>query len=112
MARRLCSVDEIGPAGHDITLPGETEPRYLMLFRRGPEVVCYDNVCPHQARGLNLAPGRFHFTREGWLMCPHHGASFDLDSGLCVEGPCTGAVLRRATLQVREGEVWLLDESD
>lgn len=110
MARQLCAVDAIGDHGKDLAIGDGAERRYLMLFRRGDEVVCYDNVCPHQGRGLNLAPDRFYFTRVGWLMCAHHGASFDLDTGACVEGPCRGASLRPAGIEVREGIVWLTDE--
>lgn len=110
MARLLCSLAEIGRYGKDLALADETGTRYLMLFRDGERVVGFHNVCPHQARGLNLAPDRFHFTREGWLMCAHHGASFDLATGRCVEGPCRGAALKPLELEIRDGRVWLAGE--
>ncbi|MEJ8567073.1 Rieske (2Fe-2S) protein [Elongatibacter sediminis] len=109
MAQRLCRIEEIGEFGKDLALPHAEGTRYLMLFRRDGRVVAYDNVCPHHGLGLNLAPGRFHFTRDGWLMCAHHGASFDLETGSCVSGPCRGAALKPATVEVRGQEVWLTD---
>lgn len=112
MSRRLCSLGEIGRLGKDVTLADGQNTRYLMLFRRGEAVIGFDNVCPHQGRGLNLGPDRFHFTREGWLMCAHHGASFELPSGRCVEGPCRGASLRPVGLEIRDGDVWLVEGPD
>jgi nitrite reductase/ring-hydroxylating ferredoxin subunit len=109
MARQLCSIGEISEQGTEVWITEGVARRYLMLFRRGATVLGYHNVCPHQGRSLNFAPDRFHFTPEGWLMCAHHGACFDLDSGRCVDGPCEGAGLRPLKLEIRDGEVWLAE---
>ena len=47
------------------------------------------NCCPHQGRRLDYAPGKF-LIHKGQLVCAAHGASFDLEEGLCVGGPCRG----------------------
>ena len=36
-----------------------------------------------------------------------HGASFELEGGLCVAGPCRGDALRPVAVEVRDGQVWL-----
>ncbi|MDQ3510819.1 MAG: Rieske (2Fe-2S) protein, partial [Pseudomonadota bacterium] len=40
-------------------------------------------------------------------VCAVHGASFELQQGQCVAGPCRGQALRVVPLVVREGGVWL-----
>lgn len=108
-SRRLCNIADVDPHGTEVTVEEAMAKHFLMLFRREDRVVGYHNVCPHQGYGLNVAPGRFHFTPEGWLMCAHHGASFEVDSGRCVEGPCRGAALQPVQLELRGEEIWLVD---
>ena len=112
MSKRLCDIAEIGATGLEVRTGDGADIQYLMLFRRAQTVVGYHNVCPHQGYGLNLAPNRFFFTRDGWLMCAHHGACFDVDTGQCVDGPCRGAVLKPVNLLIRDESVWLDDSSD
>ena len=109
MARDLRRIADVAETGTEFRVAHGDGMRYLVLFRRGGDVLGYDNTCPHQGRPLNLSPDRFLFTRDGWLMCPHHGASFDVMTGACVEGPCRGSALRAVNIELREGEVWLAD---
>jgi nitrite reductase/ring-hydroxylating ferredoxin subunit len=52
----------------------------------------YKNQCPHQGRRLDYAPGQF-LSKSGTIICAAHGATFELASGLCVQGPCRGESL-------------------
>jgi len=76
-----------------------------MLFESDGEVLAYHNACPHQGRALNFAPDRFILSKEGQLVCPHHGATFELINGFCVAGPCKGSSLKAVTVKVVDGEV-------
>ena len=40
-------------------------------------------------------------------MCAVHGATFELQEGVCVAGPCKGAALRTIDVEVRDGAVVL-----
>ena len=64
-------------------------------------------ILPHAGRRLDWAPGKFMKSREGLLVCAVHGASFELEGGLCVAGPCRGDALRPVPVDVRDGQVWL-----
>ena len=86
-------------------LGGDAES--LILYRQGGEVRAWLNVCPHAGRRLDWAPGKFMHSREGLLVCAVHGASFELEGGLCVAGPCRGDALRPVAVEVRDGQVWL-----
>lgn len=100
----VCRLEEINPgSGKEVSVDGGKT--WLMLFVSGDGVVAYKNACPHQGRALNFAPDRFILSKEGQLVCPHHGATFDLGSGFCVAGPCKGSSLEAVTVRVVDGEV-------
>ncbi len=105
----LCPLAEVSTAGKEVIFESEGKRFYLMLFQRAGEVVGYHNVCPHQGRNLNYAPDRFMFDPQGLLVCPHHGALFDMANGECQQGPCMGAALRKLELRIEEGNVLLED---
>lgn len=89
----------------EATLDGDAES--LILYRQGAQVRAWLNVCPHAGRRLDWAPGKFLKSREGLLVCAAHGASFELDQGLCVAGPCRGSHLRSISVSIVDGEVLL-----
>jgi nitrite reductase/ring-hydroxylating ferredoxin subunit len=107
MSQRICQASEVTEKGREYRVNGEDGPFYLMVFRRGYNLMAYHNACPHQGRSLNFAPDRFLIGDDGLLVCAHHGAAFDLDSGDCLAGPCKGSSLRAIAIRVRDDEVWL-----
>lgn len=105
---RLSALNDIADDGFaevEATIDGDAES--LVLYRVGDEVRAWLNVCPHAGRRLDWAPGQFLKSKDGHLVCAAHGASFELDRGDCVAGPCRGDALRAVQVQVRDGEVWL-----
>lgn len=105
----LCPAAEVTATGKEVVLENPGQRTYLMLFRHGGEIVGYHNVCPHQGRNLNYAPDRFLFDPAGKLVCPHHGAMFDVASGICLQGPCQGAALRKVSIRITDDIVLLAD---
>ncbi|HBS63917.1 MULTISPECIES: Rieske 2Fe-2S domain-containing protein [Stenotrophomonas] len=104
----LIALDAIADAGFaevEACIDGDAES--VVLYRDGAQVRGWLNICPHAGRRLDWAPGQFLRSREGHLVCAAHGASFSLDTGDCVAGPCRGDHLRAVPLQVRDGQVWL-----
>lgn len=53
----------------------------VLLCRSDGELHAVINRCPHQAATLD--PGR---VRRGFVICPLHGARFELASGKCAGG--------------------------
>ncbi|MBP7658351.1 Rieske (2Fe-2S) protein [Pseudoxanthomonas mexicana] len=105
---RLSALNDIADGGFaevEAMIDGDAES--LVLYRLGDEVRAWLNVCPHAGRRLDWAPGQFLKSKDGHLVCAAHGASFELDRGDCVAGPCRGDALRAVQVQVRDGEVWL-----
>jgi len=107
----LCPLADVSPEGKEVIFENHGKRCYLMLFEQGGEVLGYHNVCPHQGRNLNFAPDRFLFDPKGQLVCPHHGALFDVSNGICLQGPCKGAALRKVALRSEDGNVLLSDEN-
>jgi nitrite reductase/ring-hydroxylating ferredoxin subunit len=101
----LARIDDGGFAEVEATIDGDAES--LILHRQGDAVHAWFNICPHAGRRLDWAPGQFLKSKDGTLVCAVHGASFELEQGACVAGPCRGESLRAVALVVRDGEVWL-----
>lgn len=104
----LIGLDRLADGGFaevEATLDGDAES--LLLYRDGDAVRAWLNVCPHAGRRLDWAPGQFLKSKDGLLVCAAHGASFELDGGQCVAGPCRGDALRAVAVVVRDGAVWL-----
>ena len=78
---------------------------YGFVVRRGERVYAYLNTCPHQGNPLNWKPDAFLTRNRELIMCSVHGAVFEIDSGMCVGGPCVGRTLRMLPAQVVDGRV-------
>jgi nitrite reductase/ring-hydroxylating ferredoxin subunit len=89
----------------EVVLEGDAES--LIVYRDGDHVRAWLNICPHAGRRLDWAPGQFLKSKDGYLVCAAHGASFELAGGECVAGPCRGESLRAVDVDVRDGAVWL-----
>ena len=112
MAQRLCSIDHVPETGKEVFLDGPGGGTYLLLIRRDGDILAWHNACPHQGRALNWAADRFLFDDDGRLVCPHHGATFELPSGDCIAGPCQGERLKRARVEMRDDALWFEEPTD
>ena len=41
------------------------------------------------------------------IVCFAHSAHFDIRTGLCFAGPCTGESLIKVPVHIEDGEVWV-----
>lgn len=80
----------------------------LMLLRKGLDVFCYLNSCPHTGAPLDFVDGKFLAADKQHIQCSTHDALFEIANGRCISGPCLGQSLRPVPIQVLNGEVWLL----
>lgn len=105
---RLEQIEDGGFAEAEARFDGT--PESVILHRDGAAVRAWLNVCPHAGRRLDWAPGKFLKSKDGLLVCAVHGASFELQRGQCVAGPCRGDCLRAVAVEVRDGAVLLAGE--
>lgn len=104
----LATVEQIEDGGfHEVEAMLDGDAESLILHRDGDVVRAWLNVCPHAGRRLDWAPGRFLKSKAGELVCAVHGATFELQGGLCVAGPCRGDSLRAVAVEIVDGDVRL-----
>lgn len=90
----------------DTTIAGEMTA--IIVYCNGGELLAWHNVCPHQGRRLDYAPGKFLIDKDR-LVCAAHGASFRIQDGECVAGPCRGSSLREVAVRVDDNGVVLFE---
>ncbi|MEO7252110.1 MAG: Rieske (2Fe-2S) protein [Arenimonas sp.] len=83
----------------DAVISGERES--ILIRCTEPTLRAWLNVCPHQGRRLDYVPGKF-LIDGSTLVCAAHGATFRLDDGRCIAGPCRGQSLREVSVQVAD----------
>ena len=79
----------------------EIEGELLVLVRLQGQVYCLDDVCTHD--GGTLGDGELE---GGCLVCPRHGAKFDVRSGEAVTMPATEPT-RTHRVRVVDGTVYV-----
>jgi len=101
-------LDEIDDPGCREFRIGEGDwPFRGFVVRRGDAVFAYQNFCMHVGHPLNWKPDSFLTRDQTKIICASHGAIYEIDSGLCVGGPCRGKSLRRVECEVRNGQVFV-----
>ncbi|MCK9915672.1 Rieske 2Fe-2S domain-containing protein [Microbacteriaceae bacterium K1510] len=91
-----------------VTETGEGRPFPIVIVRTiANDYVGYVNACPHEGIWLNIGSGEFFSRDRAFLRCGRHGAAFEIDNGLCIDGPCRGKSLEPIALAVIDGEVCL-----
>jgi nitrite reductase/ring-hydroxylating ferredoxin subunit len=101
-------LDEIDDPGCREFRIGEGDwPFRGFVVRRGDAIFAYQNFCMHVGHPLNWKPDSFLTRDQTKIICASHGAIYEIDSGLCVGGPCRGKSLRRVECEVRNGQVFV-----
>lgn len=72
----ICASAELGDEEMLTARVGEWQ---ILMVRSGDGLSAFNDCCPHQS--ARLSTGRL---RRGAIMCPLHGARFDIGSGRCV----------------------------
>ena len=99
----ICNLDEIpdsGAVGFDPFSEGH-DTLFVLNTNNGP--VAYRDLCPHY--GSTTLPWRknAYLNAAGTkIVCGAHGAEFEINTGLCVSGPCLGQSLIAVPLQIAE----------
>jgi nitrite reductase/ring-hydroxylating ferredoxin subunit len=111
--RRLCGLDEIAePGSRGFRLDDDADPRPFLVVRAGGRVAAYENVCPHAGSPLDWLPDRFLDVDRRRILCATHGALFRIADGHCIGGPCAGKALTPVPIQIADGAIYLVEETD
>jgi nitrite reductase/ring-hydroxylating ferredoxin subunit len=98
----LAQIDEIPEPGARVS---SWRDGAVVLIRRNGEVTAWLNACPHAQMRLNLPSGKVLLHKDGFIVCPVHGASFDATTGACTGGPAAGDGLAEVAIEVSGQQV-------
>lgn len=87
----------------------EIDGKSIVLVKKDGQVHAYLNWCPHLGIELNFMPDQFLDSDNAFLMCANHGALFEIDSGHCLSGPCSGDALMKIDVVVEGDQILLGD---
>ncbi len=105
---RVCDLAELAdPASREFKIGEGDWPFKGFIVRKGDAVYAYQNFCAHVGHPLNWQPDRFLTEDGSKIICASHGAIYEIETGVCVEGPCPGRKLRPVEVEVRNGVVYV-----
>jgi len=110
VAEDVRRLSEMSGVRFTIHLDGVEWPAFVI--RRRGRFHGYLNVCRHEARELDFGDAHFFDEAADALVCCHHGARYDPETGVCVAGPCAGARLTALALEQRGHELWCVGRSE
>jgi nitrite reductase/ring-hydroxylating ferredoxin subunit len=83
--------------------------RNIFVVRKGDQVFTYLNWCPHNQVLIDQIPNKFFNADKSYIQCSKHGALFEIDNGLCIEGPCEGERLKSLDTVIENGIIYLVE---
>ncbi len=90
------------------TVVESEDGRSLILIKYEESVRCYLNNCPHQDVPLNEAYKVDVNPFEKTMKCSVHDAFFNIEDGLCIEGPCWNESLEAVAVKIDDqGDIYL-----
>jgi nitrite reductase/ring-hydroxylating ferredoxin subunit len=84
----------------------------LLLRDENGDIVAYRNLCRHLPVPLDGGTGELLSEDGAHLICGTHGATYRLQDGYCVEGPCEGLALQRLYVREDRGELYVSDSPE
>ena len=107
----VCREEELGQGavrtaqlGHD----SEGRPIQALLLRdESGAVVAYRNLCRHLPVPLDGGTGELLSEDGMHLVCGTHGATYRLNDGYCVDGPCEGMALEPLAVRADRGDLYV-----
>ena len=107
----LCRLDDISDPGSKGFENIDGEEKFFVV-RQGGEVYAYRNFCPHYGAPLDWKPDAFLSFDKDQILCSMHGALFNINDGVCTEGPCPGSALKSINITLEEGVIYLTAQRD
>lgn len=81
----------------------------LVPCEEEPGIRAWVNTCTHESQRFDRGSGAP--MRNGEIVCPRHGSTFDACSGACDNGEAAGTTLPEVDIAVMNGDVVLTDDT-
>lgn len=82
----------------------------LVAVKRDGDIYVYVNSCPHIGISLEFQPDQFLDMDNQFIQCANHGALFEIETGDCIAGPCSGQALKSVPIKIENNQVILAGE--
>jgi len=79
----------------------------IFIVKHQSQLFAYRNQCPHTGANLNWQPDVFMDYEHRYIQCAIHGAKFEIETGLCIWGPCASQSLTKVDVVIENGEIFL-----
>lgn len=98
----ICKVTDINEAeSKGFEVLGES----IFIVKMDGQLHAYKNICPHIQINLEYNPDQFLNDEKNFIQCSNHNALFEIDTGTCIAGPCSGQSLQKFDIQIINDEV-------
>ena len=102
----LCQTDEISdPGSRSFEIKQGRKTISLFVVHKDGNFSAYINSCPHTGINLEWQENQFLDMDNMFIQCSTHDALFEIDSGVCVAGPCVGDSLQPIELEIDNGQI-------
>ena len=101
----LCHINDLED---DSSRSFELDDRTVFAVKKFGQVHVYVNSCPHIGIPLEFMPDDFLDQEKRYILCANHGALFEIETGECVAGPCSGQSLEAVPFALEDGNIRLL----
>lgn len=103
----ICNIDDIKDNGASVYKLNNSNIDYeIIIVRKNFKIHGFKNLCPHANLPLNLNSLEVLSRDKKHLICKNHAALFDIDSGVCVSGPCIGKGLELVNLKIKDEKIF------
>ncbi|AZR81857.1 PfkB family carbohydrate kinase [Thiomicrospira sp. S5] len=105
--RPLANIKQVTNA-KTLVVPCDELAHSVVLIKYEDSIKAYENNCPHQDVPLNEAYKIDVNPFDKTMKCSVHDAFFNIEDGLCVEGPCINDELTTVAIEIDEqGDIYL-----
>lgn len=101
MFRSVCELRDIADGEAKGVCKDENGDCTVFIVRQRDHLFAYRNSCPHAHRPMEYRRDKFLSADGSAIMCFAHAARFEIETGLCVAGPCVGERLTRVECRLR-----------
>lgn len=105
---KLCQINEISdPGSKEFSIMSGRHSIELFVVHYNASFYAYKNSCPHTGASLNWQEDQFLDLDKTFIQCSVHNALFEIDSGYCISGPCSGRSMEELTLTIKNEILYL-----
>ncbi len=102
----LCQTDEISdPGARSFEINQGRRTVSLFVVHKDGDFNAYINSCPHTGANLEWQENQFLDMDNSFIQCSTHDALFEIDTGMCIAGPCVGEGLQPVDLVIENGQI-------